>query len=233
MGLTYAYGGLAWISLPFPSSNKGTQSWSGPSQTPCSFSKNIPSHCFFTYARGEIIDNITSAHSLPLATRFIHQCHLIERLPALRDDWLFRWSWHAVLPQVDGLQAGSGMPLEIRQNPPLEISQELAGNGVDVAVTILGTTPLRAAVAAGNAELVSFLLEQGALVNVVDGRDHSPLLVASSRGNERIASLLLSKGADIHRKGVCTEAAGRMPPQRAPLEGEHTCTSAPRIVLWE
>ncbi|KAJ3334657.1 hypothetical protein HDU93_007581 [Gonapodya sp. JEL0774] len=62
-------------------------------------------------------------------------------------------------------------------------------------------TPLRAAITAGNAAVVRYLLNQGAtadLQNTANGEFSTPLVLACSRGHLEIVKMLLDRGADIH-----------------------------------
>ncbi|RPB21866.1 hypothetical protein L211DRAFT_789750, partial [Terfezia boudieri ATCC MYA-4762] len=53
----------------------------------------------------------------------------------------------------------------------------------------------------GNLEIVTFLLDQGADVNVTGGRYGSALCAAVIDGNLEIATLLLDQGADVNVTG--------------------------------
>jgi ankyrin repeat protein len=67
-----------------------------------------------------------------------------------------------------------------------------------------GVTPLYLAVGNGQVEMVRFLLEHGARVNIIPAPDvgigrpsMTPLMVAAQRGHAEIAKLLIEHGADI------------------------------------
>jgi ankyrin repeat protein len=66
-----------------------------------------------------------------------------------------------------------------------------------------GDTVLHAASEGGHAEIVEFLIQNGADVNIHDGSNNTPLydaLTASdfTEGHKRVAEILLSNGADIN-----------------------------------
>ncbi|KAG7488575.1 hypothetical protein MATL_G00035650 [Megalops atlanticus] len=61
-------------------------------------------------------------------------------------------------------------------------------------------TPLHRATVFDHAELVEYLILQGADINSIDCKGHSPLLLATSCGAWRTVELLLSKGADLKTK---------------------------------
>jgi cell wall assembly regulator SMI1 len=69
-----------------------------------------------------------------------------------------------------------------------------AGARLD-ATDSIGWTPLMAAVAGGNGELVGFLLQHGANANHV-GREDTPLTIAATDGATPLLTLLLNHGAD-------------------------------------
>uniref|UniRef100_A0A8C2L570 Transient receptor potential cation channel, subfamily A, member 1a n=1 Tax=Cyprinus carpio TaxID=7962 RepID=A0A8C2L570_CYPCA len=61
-------------------------------------------------------------------------------------------------------------------------------------------TPLHKAVIFDHFELSEYLISQGADIDFVDCKGHSPLLLATSCGAWRTVSLLLSHGADLKKK---------------------------------
>ncbi|MDI6401319.1 ankyrin repeat domain-containing protein [Balneolaceae bacterium ANBcel3] len=81
----------------------------------------------------------------------------------------------------------------------LEVVRLLLAHGADPGIqtenffTALGYATLN-----NHPEVVSLLLEQGALV---DYPEHSPLAIAARNGHTEIARLLVEKGADINRRG--------------------------------
>ena len=60
-----------------------------------------------------------------------------------------------------------------------------------------GTTPLHLAVSIGRANIVQILLENGAHVDALNGKDATPLHLAAGEGKHEIAQLLLNYGAPL------------------------------------
>jgi ankyrin repeat protein len=85
------------------------------------------------------------------------------------------------------------------------VAEALLDAGCDPNISRTGCvdTPLTAAIASGNAELVALLLERGASPNVLTGQGVSPLMVAGREGSEGLVDLLLRYGAnrDIRCEG--------------------------------
>ena len=70
---------------------------------------------------------------------------------------------------------------------------------VDIEIDLNGGTPLVHAVNYQKQEVVKYLIERGANVNVTQG-DYSPLISACERNNLDIAKLLIGAGSDIFFK---------------------------------
>ncbi|XP_051989633.1 transient receptor potential cation channel subfamily A member 1a [Xyrauchen texanus] len=64
-------------------------------------------------------------------------------------------------------------------------------------------TPLHKAAIFDHFELSEYLISQGANIDFVDCKGHSPLLLATSCGAWRTVNLLLSHGADLKKKDKC------------------------------
>lgn len=65
-------------------------------------------------------------------------------------------------------------------------------------VTVTSATPLYVASSQGRAQLMQFLLDNGANPNLRTGEGFTPLMVACKRGNLELATLLLKSGADVN-----------------------------------
>ncbi|KAJ4379967.1 hypothetical protein N0V86_004273 [Didymella sp. IMI 355093] len=63
------------------------------------------------------------------------------------------------------------------------------------------TSALYLAAEKGNEAMVRVLLDNGADVNMQDGRYGTAILIASARGHKEVAKLLLDRGADINLQG--------------------------------
>ncbi|CAK5277999.1 unnamed protein product [Mycena citricolor] len=61
-------------------------------------------------------------------------------------------------------------------------------------------SPLHWAAASGSTEIVRFLLDKDATVDVVDNSEWTPLHIAVSAGHEDIVQLLVGAGADVNKK---------------------------------
>lgn len=77
-----------------------------------------------------------------------------------------------------------------------------AGADVNGTHQLTGNTALHVAVHRGNAELVHFLLENGARINARSIKGYSPLHVAAFSGNIEICDMLLKKGADLELASI-------------------------------
>lgn len=60
-----------------------------------------------------------------------------------------------------------------------------------------GTTPLMKAAGNNKTEVVNYLIEQGALINVTDHKISSPLIAAAMNSNVEIMDILIAHGADL------------------------------------
>lgn len=72
--------------------------------------------------------------------------------------------------------------------------------GADVNYILDGDIPLHRAVERGHQEIIEFLLDIGADVNIRDETESTPLITAACRGNREIANMLIAKGADINAR---------------------------------
>ena len=77
---------------------------------------------------------------------------------------------------------------------------EKGGDVTAVATNGTGYNALTGAVASGNVEITTWLLENGADSNYRYGAGYSPLLTAAANGHLEIVKDLLVHGADIHAK---------------------------------
>jgi ankyrin repeat protein len=80
----------------------------------------------------------------------------------------------------------------------LPLTQLLVDHGADVNLVCGHGTALSAASKCGNQPVVKFLLEKGALVDLVDGSWRTALIEASSNKCNEIVELLIAKGADVN-----------------------------------
>lgn len=76
------------------------------------------------------------------------------------------------------------------------------------------STALSCAVEIGNLEMVKFLVNNGANINLLTGEDYSALNYATKKGNLEIVKFLVSKGGDINPNSGC-------PPLISALEEEY------------
>lgn len=76
------------------------------------------------------------------------------------------------------------------------------------------STALSCAVEIGNLEMVKFLVNNGANINLLTGEDYSALNYATKKGNLDIVKFLVSKGANINPDSGC-------PPLISALEEEY------------
>jgi ankyrin repeat protein len=86
----------------------------------------------------------------------------------------------------------------------LDVARYLAERGADIhAVASNGTgyNALTAAVTAGHAEIVNWLLEHGLDPNYRYGPGYTPLLAAAANGHLENVKLLLAHGSDPHAAG--------------------------------
>jgi ankyrin repeat protein len=80
----------------------------------------------------------------------------------------------------------------------LPLTQLLVDHGADVNLVCGHGTALSAASKCGNQPVVKFLLEKGALVDLVDGSRRTALIEASSNKCNEVVELLIAKGADVN-----------------------------------
>lgn len=84
----------------------------------------------------------------------------------------------------------------------VDIARELidAGVNIDVQPIAHGKTALYEAVVQGKRELVVFLLDSGANINLPNNNGLTPLHAAAMKGKRKIGALLLKRGANVHAK---------------------------------
>lgn len=86
------------------------------------------------------------------------------------------------------------------QNGELEIVKKLLPKDVNQPL-YGGRKPLHIAADYGHADVVEFLLSEGADVNAPDGHNLTPLICACSEGHLLCVKVLLEKGANKDCKG--------------------------------
>ena len=86
---------------------------------------------------------------------------------------------------------------------------------------ILYASALQCAAAVGNLEIVEFLIENGANIDLVAGYYGSPLQAAALKGHQNIVSLLLSKGAEPNSQGGYYGTYLESIPSLRPEKGEN------------
>ena len=87
----------------------------------------------------------------------------------------------------------------------LETIKFLIENGANVnGCRAKEYTPLRAAVSSNRADVVQYLIDQGADVNL-SGRESCPLTVAIQKGFFEIVKILVENGADLNYKEGWTD----------------------------
>lgn len=95
-----------------------------------------------------------------------------------------------------------GIPLlcKIASTNRCDIAEFLIDKGADVdqADQILGWTPCFVAAWFNEAEMLSFLLSRGSIINEFDLHMKTPLVIALSRNNTQAVSVLLQNGAEIY-----------------------------------
>jgi hypothetical protein len=64
--------------------------------------------------------------------------------------------------------------------------------------TVEGSTPLLAAVWAGNADIADLLIQNGANIEIPDNEGFTPFLISAMNGDTLIMKLLIRKGANIY-----------------------------------
>uniref|UniRef100_A0A672YEZ9 Tetratricopeptide repeat, ankyrin repeat and coiled-coil containing 1a n=1 Tax=Sphaeramia orbicularis TaxID=375764 RepID=A0A672YEZ9_9TELE len=101
----------------------------------------------------------------------------------------------------------------------LDLKDEQLAVQMDSHDSLWGETVLSAAAGRGRTEMVVFLLERGAGLEIPNRRGMVPLLSASKHGHTQIVELLLKHGTDIN----VTDKQGRTPLMLAASEG-HTST---------
>ena len=80
----------------------------------------------------------------------------------------------------------------------LSVLKYLLGIGCDVNKKNDTMYPLHVAAAKGHSDIAEVLLENGALVDVLDQNDSTPLIIAARTGHDDIVELLLQYGADVN-----------------------------------
>jgi ankyrin repeat protein len=86
----------------------------------------------------------------------------------------------------------------------ISITKKLIDLGVDInGLSEIGITPLVAAVFMENTQLVELLIENGALIDLMnkDAYKSTALFVAAQIGNDEIVNILLQHGADPNKEG--------------------------------
>ena len=86
--------------------------------------------------------------------------------------------------------------------------QQLINEGVDPNYqgSAYGSALLYAA-GNGHTDIVRFLLEKGASIDIKNGFGSTPLMAAAMRGHDEAAQLLLEKGADLSPRDATGETA--------------------------
>lgn len=69
-------------------------------------------------------------------------------------------------------------------------------------VTSTNSTPLRAACYDGRMQIVRFLVENGADLEIANRHGHTSLMIACYRGHIQIVKYLLERGASVNRKSI-------------------------------
>lgn len=69
-------------------------------------------------------------------------------------------------------------------------------------VTSTNSTPLRAACYDGRMQIVRFLVEEGANLEIANRHGHTSLMIACYRGHIEIVKYLLGKGATVNRRSI-------------------------------
>lgn len=104
-----------------------------------------------------------------------------------------------------------------------EIAKYLIDQGAKINIPSknkMNVQPLHSAIAAKNIEMVTYLLEQGADVNVRQTGGFTPLHAAAQQGNGELIKLLLTHGADIN----ATTDAGETPMELAIKSGHEAAS---------
>ena len=85
----------------------------------------------------------------------------------------------------------------------------LRGTGIDVNLKdVVGRSPLRIAAEKADINVVTFLIENGADVNVTDANGNTPLIfIINKTGNQEITERLLEKGAAVNIQNRSGETA--------------------------
>ena len=102
-------------------------------------------------------------------------------------------------------KSGQGQPTVVSAGSPREEEdqaiqriQQLIQNSPDL-INDPGQRLLYVAASAGQLQVVNFLLDHGADINLVSGGD-TPLNAATTHGNKAMVELLLSRGADVNAR---------------------------------
>jgi len=88
--------------------------------------------------------------------------------------------------------------IKASENGDIETANTLLNQGADIDEFSIGHTPLMSAASYGKFDMVKFLLDRGAGINVKSDGGWTALKIASERGYSDIVKLLLDRGADVN-----------------------------------
>jgi ankyrin repeat protein len=94
-------------------------------------------------------------------------------------------------PVYSLLQASEGSDVKA-------VADRLKAAGANVNAIAFGYTPLMVAAERGSAEVVTYLIEEGAQIDVQNPKGMTPLMLAAKSGRNEIVKILLNAHANIH-----------------------------------